>query len=97
MDLWLVRHGTTKANLQGRLQGRLDFPLGDEGKKEVLLLARRLKEQRFSFFFSSTLQRARETHYYRAGVLQPILLPCLRNMTGELFRDDKGKSGYPKF
>ncbi len=61
MELWLVRHGTTRANLQGRLQGKLDFPLGDEGKKEAFLLAQRLREQRFSFLFSSTLQRARET------------------------------------
>jgi len=61
MELWLIRHGTTKANLQGRLQGRLDFPLGDQGKKEAYLLGRRLHEQRFSFFFCSPLQRARQT------------------------------------
>lgn len=61
MDFWLIRHGTTKANLQGRLQGRLDFPLGEQGKEEAYFLARRLREQRFSFFFSSTLQRARQT------------------------------------
>ena len=60
MDFWLIRHGTTKANLQGGCREGL-FPTGEQGKKEVLLLARRLKEQRFSFFFSSTLQRARET------------------------------------
>jgi broad specificity phosphatase PhoE len=61
MDFWLVRHGTTGANLQGRLQGRLDFPLADEGKIEVSMLARRLRGQRFSYLFCSTLGRARET------------------------------------
>ncbi len=61
MDLWLVRHGTTRANLQGRLQGRLDFPLGSVGESEASLLARRLKGQRFSCLFCSTLRRARET------------------------------------
>jgi len=61
MDLWFVRHGTTGYNLQGRLQGTLDIPLGDQGKKEARLLAERLGKQKFSFFFSSPLQRTRET------------------------------------
>lgn len=82
MEFWLVRHGTTRANLQGRLQGRLDFPLGDEGKKEAHLLARRLQGQRFSFIFSSTLKRARETASIIAD-LQPASKPIFTNLLEE--------------
>lgn len=80
MDLWLVRHGTTTANLQGRLQGRLDFPLGDEGKIEAMHLAMRLKDQRFSYLFCSTLRRARETALIIADQVmapQPIFTSLL--------------------
>jgi len=61
MELWLVRHGTTGANLEGRIQGTLQYPLSEIGMKEALLLAHRLKKQSFSLFFSSNLLRARQT------------------------------------
>lgn len=61
MELWLVRHGTTRANLEGRLQGTLPFPLGPEGRREILCLAARLKGQPFSAIISSTTLRARQT------------------------------------
>lgn len=61
MELWLIRHGTTKANLEGRIQGTLDYPLSETGRQEAHRLALRLKEQPFSLFFSSNLLRARQT------------------------------------
>jgi len=61
MELWLVRHGTTKANLEGRIQGTLDYPLSERGRLEARRLALRLEKQPFSLFFSSCLLRARQT------------------------------------
>jgi broad specificity phosphatase PhoE len=61
MEIWLVRHAVTEANLEGRLQGQLEYPLSRKGRGEALCLARRLKNQPFSAFFSSDLQRTRET------------------------------------
>ncbi len=61
MEIWLVRHGTTEANLEERLQGRLEYPLSLQGRREALCVARRLKRQPFEAFFSSNLQRAKET------------------------------------
>ncbi|NMB36056.1 MAG: histidine phosphatase family protein [Firmicutes bacterium] len=61
MEIWLVRHGTTGANLEGRLQGRLEYPLNVQGRREALCVARRLKGQPFAAFFSSNQQRAKET------------------------------------
>lgn len=61
MEIWLVRHGTTGANLEGRLQGRLEYPLSLQGRQEALCVARRLKKQPFAAIFSSNQRRARET------------------------------------
>lgn len=68
MELWLVRHGTTTANLQGIIQGTQDYPLSEIGKQEVHFLAQRLKAQPFSLFFSSNLLRARQTARVIAAV-----------------------------
>ena len=79
MELWLMRHGTTTANLEGRVQGTLDYPLSEIGKKESYLLAQRLKKQTFSLFFSSSLLRLADICYNqfcrnKASVLySPIL------------------------
>ena len=62
--LLLVRHGVTDWNRQGRFQGHLDPPLGDEGRGEARLLARRMSnddELRPRRILSSTLARALET------------------------------------
>ena len=81
MELWLVRHGTTRANLEGRLQGTLPFPLGPEGRKEVCCLAKRLKGQPFSALFSSTVRRARQTSrllYAKVHAPPPLFTPLLQ-------------------
>lgn len=37
-DLYLIRHGQTAWNLQGRLQGHLDSPLTDLGREQAMVL-----------------------------------------------------------
>lgn len=62
--LLLVRHGVTDWNRQGRFQGHLDPPLGDEGRAEAEMLAQRMlrtDEIRPRRIISSTLARALET------------------------------------
>jgi len=90
MELWLVRHGTTVANMEGKLQGTLDYPLSEAGVKEATLLAHRLEKQPFSLFFSSDLLRARQTTHiiasYRKGP-SPLFSSLLQNITGVLYRD----------
>ncbi len=82
MELWLVRHGTTNANQEGRLQGRIDFPLGPAGEKEAASLAYRLKKQPFSAFLSSSLLRARQTaqiiERFRDKGPAPLYTPLLQ-------------------
>jgi broad specificity phosphatase PhoE len=62
--LVLVRHGITDWNREGRFQGRLDPPLGEDGRREAALVAERLAadpELRPDRIISSTLDRAMTT------------------------------------
>ncbi|MGI5823805.1 MAG: histidine phosphatase family protein [Dethiobacteria bacterium] len=81
MEIWLVRHAVTDANLEGRLQGRLEYPLSKEGRRQALSLARRLKKQPFYAFFSSDLQRTKETSLLISSLKKgprPLYSPLLR-------------------
>jgi broad specificity phosphatase PhoE len=75
--LYYVRHGLTDWNAQGRLQGRLDVPLNDKGRRqaarcgEILrsLFARDGRSPTDCDFVSSPLVRASETmDILRAGL-----------------------------
>jgi len=62
--LLVVRHGVTDWNREGRFQGHLDPPLGDDGHDEAEHLAARLASEpdlRPKRIVSSTLARAMET------------------------------------
>lgn len=56
----LVRHGESVANVQNRLQGRLDSPLSLRGSRQVEAVARRISEQYgpLEAVYCSPLQRA---------------------------------------
>jgi 2,3-bisphosphoglycerate-dependent phosphoglycerate mutase len=59
--LLLVRHGQSTWNHEHRIQGQLDPPLSDEGRRQAARLGRRLAGRKFSGFYTSDLQRALET------------------------------------
>ena len=61
--LYLVRHGQTAYNKEWRLQGQMDIPLSDEGRRQAEALADRLKREgpRFTKLYCSRLKRASET------------------------------------
>lgn len=62
--LVLVRHGITDWNREGRFQGHLDPPLGEDGRREAMLVAERLTadaDLRPMRVISSTLGRGLET------------------------------------
>lgn len=80
--LWLIRHGETDWNLAGRMQGHLEVPLNETGRRQARLLAQRLGREphRFAALLSSDLGRARETAEDIGRVLQlvPSIRPALR-------------------
>lgn len=59
--LWLIRHGETDWNLQGRFQGVSDQPLNQNGETQARSLAGRLDKMRFDAMYCSDLIRVQRT------------------------------------
>lgn len=60
-DLYLMRHGQTLWNAEGRLQGRLDSPLTDRGRMQAASQAAILRDVGHRHLFSSPQGRAQQT------------------------------------
>lgn len=58
---YLVRHGQTEWNEKKLIQGFKDSPLTDSGIIEVKKLAKKLKNIKFDYIYSSDLLRAKRT------------------------------------
>ena len=61
MELYLVRHGQTVWNKAGKLQGRTDIELNENGREAARELGRALENVDFDKIYSSPLIRAYET------------------------------------
>ncbi len=61
MDIYLIRHGQTDANVSGIYQGNMDVPLNNKGLKQAELVAWRLRQMKIDQFYVSHLKRARDT------------------------------------
>lgn len=61
MIIYLMRHGETEWNKEGRLQGQSDIPLNELGLELAEKTAVGLRDIRFDAAFSSPLQRALAT------------------------------------
>ncbi len=59
--LYLIRHGQTDWNLEGRWQGHADVPLNDNGRQQAAKIAQALAYAGLAAIFSSDLQRALDT------------------------------------
>lgn len=63
--LWIIRHGETDWNAEGRFQGHVDVALNELGRAQAQQLARRLADEHrrapFAAAWSSDLSRARIT------------------------------------
>ena len=71
--IFLVHHGETEWNREGRLQGQLDSPLTPEGRSQATrvaaLLTREIPRPRAVSLVSSSLGRAVDTAGIVGGVL----------------------------
>ena len=59
--IYIVRHGQTDWNLEGRNQGRTDIELNETGIKQAEEIAKTLAGKKFDVVFSSPLKRAYKT------------------------------------
>ncbi|MBB5392612.1 MULTISPECIES: histidine phosphatase family protein [unclassified Herbaspirillum] len=60
-EILLIRHGETDWNVDKRLQGHIDIPLNEAGRRQVLALGEVLADEGIDAVFASDLQRARAT------------------------------------
>ncbi len=61
MILFLVRHGESQYNATGRIQGQLDVPLSEIGRRQAAAVAERLATEPLDALYASPLSRALET------------------------------------
>jgi probable phosphoglycerate mutase len=61
VEIWLVRHGETTMNEEGRLSGWSDVALTDCGRRQARWLKELLSKENFDGVWSSDLSRAVET------------------------------------
>ena len=59
--IYIVRHGQTDWNLEGRYQGRIDIELNSKGIEQAETIREELKDIKFDKVFSSPLKRAYKT------------------------------------
>ncbi|MGH3088662.1 MAG: histidine phosphatase family protein [Rubrobacteraceae bacterium] len=57
-EIILIRHGQSTANATGVWQGKLDFPLSEEGREQARYAGEALAGQTLDAFYSSPLSRA---------------------------------------
>lgn len=61
MNIYVLRHGQTDLNIQGRFQGRIDIELNETGKKQLEKTKEYLGIIDFDLVFVSPLKRTQET------------------------------------
>lgn len=75
MNLYIVRHGQTDWNIQGRIQGSTDIELNSTGINQAKQTAELLKNIDFKAIFSSPLKRTIDTakiinEYHNINILK---------------------------
>ena len=82
MRFYLIRHGQTDWNIEGKIQGKTDIPLNQTGLHQAELLARGMRSREIAAVYTSPLLRARQTAELLAGEkgLPVQVIPELREV-----------------
>lgn len=65
--IYVIRHGQTNWNKEGRIQGQVDIPLNDEGIRQAKEAGREIIGKKFDAVFCSPLERTKQTCFYAYG------------------------------
>lgn len=98
MELYVIRHGQTVWNAEGRLQGCIDVELNDNGRELARQTGIKFADINFDRVYSSPLKRAYETASLIVGErnipiitderIREISFGCLEgHSVGEFFKD----------
>lgn len=70
MKLYIMRHGQTNMNIEGKMQGHIDCPLNETGRIQAKDAAHLLRRHnlKFSEIITSHLDRTRETAELATGI-----------------------------
>ena len=86
--IFLLRHGITKGNEEGRYIGRLDLPLSDQGERKIRDMAQKYIYPEAEMYFSSPLTRCIQT----LKLIYPGVEPTIVDNFAECnFGDYEGK------
>jgi broad specificity phosphatase PhoE len=102
VQIFLIRHGATDWNLQGRCQGATDRPLSEVGLRQAEEIAATLSAESLRAVYSSDLTRARQTAHLisRPHGLEVTIEAAIRELDhGELegLTFAEIKQNYPGF
>lgn len=87
-DFYLMRHGESEGNAAGRIQGRSDFPLCENGRAQARAAAAWLRERGIGLVLASPLARAYETASIVSsalGLAEPQAEPLLVELDTGVF------------
>ncbi|MFR8051015.1 MAG: histidine phosphatase family protein [Negativibacillus massiliensis] len=92
--LYLIRHGETGGNYEGRFQGIIDNPLNEYGIRQAKMLGEAFSLSKIDVLYTSPLQRAKKTAEIIAEMhglekLSPIVDEGLIELNGGLLEGRK--------
>jgi len=102
VDFYFLRHGKSEGNMQGLVQGRLNYPLSGAGREQAETTGKWLLGKRIVKVFTTPLDRGKETARIVSGVASltaPEELPALMELDTGLFTGltlEEAKSRYPE-
>lgn len=102
IELYLIRHGATKANREHRYLGRTEEPLSEEGREALKAFQRKglyPDPASLQALFVSPMERCRETAELLFGECEQYVIPEFREMDfglfeGKNYQDLRGNTQY---
>ena len=86
-----IRHGETAWNADTRIQGHLDIPLNEQGRRQAHRLGHALHDEPIAAIYASDLSRARETAQYVARAVAKDVIED-KGLRERCFGDFEGKT-----